>query len=186
MKIEANKFVSINYTLKNDDGVVLDSSIGEGREPLGFVAGRNELIIGLEKELEGKEAGEKFNCTIAPADAYGEYNKELIFDVPMSEFDTDASSVEIGMAFYAQTNQGPRIVHVLNVTDDMVTLDGNHELAGQTLHFDVEVMEVRDATEEELNPPRGCGGGCGNCGGDCDCGDGGCGGECNGDCGCNN
>ena len=186
MKIEVNKFVSINYTLKDDDGVVIDSSMSEGRDPLGFVAGRNELIIGLEKELEGKEAGDKFNCTIAPAEAYGDYNKELVFDVPMSEFDTDASSVEIGMAFYAQTNQGPRIVRVLNVNNDMVTLDGNHELAGKTLHFDVEVLEVRDATEEELNPPRGCGGGCGGCGGgcgsDCGCGDGGCGSE---GCGCN-
>jgi len=180
MKIEANKFVRINYTLKNDDDVVLDSSLGEGREPLGFIAGRNELIVGLENELVGKEAGEKFNCSIAPADAYGEYNKALIFDVPMSEFDTDASSVEIGMAFYAQTDQGPRVVRVLNVTDDMVTLDGNHELAGKTLHFDVEIVEVRDATEEELNPPAGCGGGCGGCSsGGCGsggCGSGGCGG----------
>lgn len=179
MKIEANKFVKINYTLKNDEGAVLDTSLGEGREPLAFVAGRGELISGLEKELEGKEAGNKFTCDIAPEAAYGNYDEAYVFDVPMSEFDTDASSVEVGMAFYAQTEQGPKIVRVLKVTDDTVTLDGNHELAGKTLHFDVEVVEVRDATEEELNPPRGCGGGCGGCSGG-SCGDGGCGGGCGG------
>ncbi|MCQ2573355.1 MAG: peptidylprolyl isomerase [Treponema sp.] len=184
MKIEANKYVAINYILKNDEGVVLDSS--EGRGPLGFVFGRGEIIPGLEKELEGKETGAKFNCTIDPAGAYGEYDETLIFDVPTSEFDTDVSAIEIGMAFYAQTAQGPRIVHVLSIQDNMVKLDGNHELAGKTLHFDVEVMEIRDATEEELNPPRGCGGGCGGCGGGCggDCGSGDCGGECGGDCSC--
>ena len=180
MKIEANKFVKINYTLKNDDGIVVDSSLSDGREPLGFVFGRGELISGLEKELDGKKAGDKFNCVIPPAEAYGDYDYSLIFDVPMSEFDTDASSVEVGMAFYAQTAQGPRVVRVLNVTKDTVKLDGNHELAGKNLHFDVEVMEVRDATEAELNPPTGCGGGCGGCsGGGCDsggCGSGGCGG----------
>ncbi len=180
MKIEANKYVKINYTLTNDEGTVMDSSIGEGREPLGFVFGRGELISGLEKELDGKVQGDKFTCVVLPADAYGDYNKELIFDVPMSEFDTDASSVEIGMAFYAQTEQGPKIVRVLNVTEDTVKLDANHELAGKNLHFDVEVMEVRDATEAELNPPVGCGGGCGGCSsGGCGpegCGSGGCGG----------
>lgn len=180
MKIEANKYVKINYTLTNDEGTVMDSSIGEGREPLGFVFGRGELIPGLEKELDGKSSGDKFSCVVPPAEAYGEYNKELIFDVPLSEFDTDASSVEVGMAFYAQTEQGPKIVHVLNVTEDTVKLDANHELAGKNLHFEVEVMEVRDATEAELNPPRGCGGGCGGCSsGGCgsgDCGSGGCGG----------
>lgn len=177
MKIEKNKYVAIHYTLTNDDGVVVDSSLE--REPLGFVFGRGELINGLEKELEGKSAGDKFNCVIPPAEAYGDYDYSLIFDVPLSEFDTDASSVEVGMSFYAQTENGPRIVHVLNVANDVVKLDGNHELAGKTLHFDVEVKEVREATEAELNPPRGCGGGCGGCssGG---CGSGGC-----GDCGCN-
>lgn len=180
MKIEANKYVRINYTLKDDDGVVLDSSLDKGREPLGFVFGRGELIPGLEKELDSKTQGDKFNCAIQPADAYGEYDEALVVDVPMSEFDTDAASVEVGMQFMAQTEAGPRIVRVLNVANDIVKLDGNHELAGKTLHFDVEVVEVRDATEAELNPPTGCGGGCGGCSsGGCGsggCGSGGCGG----------
>lgn len=186
MKIAENKFVKINYTLKDDDGNVVDSSLGKDREPLPFVFGRGELISGLEKELEGKKAGDKFNCTIPPAEAYGEYDEGLVFDVPLTEFDTDATSVEVGMAFYAQTEMGPRVVHVLNVTKDTVKLDGNHELAGKSLHFEVEVVEVRDATETELNPPQGCGGGCGGCsGGGCGsggCGSGGCGSE---GCGCN-
>jgi len=179
MKIESNKYVAIHYTLTNDDGFELDSS--KGREPLGFVFGRGELIPGLEKELDGKEQGTKFACKVAPADACGEYDASLVFDVPMSEFDTDATSVEVGMAFYAQTEMGPRVVHVLNVTEDTVKLDGNHELAGKNLNFDVEIVEVRDATEEELNPPRGCGGGCGGCSGG-NCGGGECGSE---GCGCN-
>lgn len=177
MKIEAKKYVSINYTLKDKDGNVLDSNVG--KEPLSFVAGIGALVQGLEKELEGKEQGEKFSCVVTPEEGYGDYDESLIFDVPRSEFDTDAVEIEVGMAFYAQTSAGPRVVRAIKVADDVITLDGNHELAGKTLYFDIEVTEVRDATEAELNPPQGCGGGCGGCsGGGCGgCGsEGGCGG----------
>ena len=175
MKIEINKVVSMHYTLTDDAGTKLDSSAGG--EPLKFIYGNGTLISGLEKELAGKKQGEKFSCVIPPAEAYGDYDKSLIVDVPRSEFDTDAASIEVGMAFYANTEEGPRVVHVINVKDDVITLDGNHELAGKTLHFDIEIVEVRDATEEELHPPRsGCGGNCGGCSG---CGSaGGCGGGC--------
>ena len=178
MKIEKDKFVSIHYTLKDDEGKQLDSSVGA--EPLPFVFGRGALISGLEKELEGKKQGDKFSCVIPPAEAYGDYDKDLIMDVPRSEFDTDATTIEVGMAFYAQTENGPRIVHIIKTADDVITLDGNHELAGKTLHFDVEVVEVRDATEAELNPPQGCGGGCGGCSSGACGSSGGCGGGCGG------
>lgn len=179
MKIEQNKWVEIHYTLKGDDGVEIDSSVGT--EPLGYVHGRGYLIPGLENELLGKEAGDKFSAVIGPKDGYGEYDERLVAEVPMDQFDS-SQPIEVGMMFQVMTGEGPRIVRAIEVTEKFVKLDGNHELAGKNLHFDVEVVTVRDATEEELNPPScGCGGGCGGCGGDCE---GGCGGNCGEGCGC--
>jgi FKBP-type peptidyl-prolyl cis-trans isomerase SlyD len=181
VKIEKDKMVKIHYTLKDAEGKQLDSSTGH--EPLEYLHGNGNLIPGLESELEGKNPGDKFTATIAPEDAYGEYDKQMIVDVPRSQFDSDAA-ISVGMKFEAHTAGGPMVVTVTKVTDDSVTVDGNHELAGKTLVFDVEVVDVRDATEEEMNPPScGCGGECGgdcNCDGEdgCGCGDGGCGGEC--------
>lgn len=194
MTITQDKFVAIHYTVKLEDGTVLDSS--EGKEPLGYVHGHNNLITGLEKELEGKAAGDKLSAVIQPGEAYGEYDDKLVMDVPKSQFET-SMGIEVGMMFQAMSPQGPILVRVVEINDDSVKIDGNHELAGKVLHFDVEVVEVRDATEEELNPPScgcgGCGGGCGgdcngDCGGDCngDCGDGGCGCGGEGGCGCGN
>lgn len=176
MKIEKDKWVEIHYTLKNDNGEELDSSVGT--EPLGYVHGRGYLITGLENELLGKEPGDKFSCVIEPKDGYGEYNTNLIVEVPKEQFD-DSVPVEVGMMFQLMTLEGPRIVRAVEIGEKTVKLDGNHELAGKTLHFEIEVMNVRDATEDELNP-KGCGGGCGGCGGNCG---GDCGGDCNGDCG---
>lgn len=189
MKIAQDKWVAIHYTLTGDDGKEIDSSIGSA--PLGYVHGRGYLIPGMEAALEGKEPGEKFSTVIEPKDGYGEYDKELVMNVARNQFDGE---VEVGMMFQVMTPQGPAIVRAVEVGPDIVKIDGNHELAGKNLHFEVEVVEVRDATEEELNPRGcgGCGGGCGNCGGDgcdgdCNCGDGGCGGDCNcGDGGCGN
>jgi FKBP-type peptidyl-prolyl cis-trans isomerase SlyD len=176
MKIEKNKMVKIHYTLKDTEGKQIDSSVGN--EPLEYLHGNGNLITGLENMLEGKEPGDKFTATIAPADGYGEYDELMVVEVPRAQFDSD-SAIEVGMKFQANTAGGPMIVTVTKVTDDSVTVDGNHELAGKTLVFDVEVKEVRDATEEELNPPS-CGGSCGNCSGDCgEDGEGcGCGGNC--------
>ena len=175
MKIEKNKFVSIHYTLTDEDGNQLDSSVGKA--PLGYVQGNGMLIPGLEAQLEGKSAGEKFKAVVQPKDAYGEYNEQLIASVPKSQCD-GAGEIEVGMAFQATAEDGtPFIVRVINVTDDAVTIDGNHELAGKVLTFDVEVVEVRDSTDADFNTGCGCG-----CGGSC--GDGSCGGNC-GDGSCN-
>jgi FKBP-type peptidyl-prolyl cis-trans isomerases 2 len=175
VKIEKNKMVQIHYTLKDTEGKEIDSSVG--KEPLEYVHGNGNLISGLEEKLEGKEPGDKFTATIEPKDAYGEYDEQMVVEVPRTQFDSD-TPIETGMKFQANTAGGPMIVTVTKVTDEKVTVDGNHELAGKTLVFDVEVKDVRDATEEELNPPS-CGGECGSCGG--------CGGECgedDEDCGC--
>lgn len=180
MTVENDKYVSINYTLKNDEGKVIDSS--EGKEPLGYIQGRGMLLPKLEEQIAGKNPGDKFETVLEAKDGYGEYHKELVTDVDRSNFETDMP-IEPGMMFQAMTAAGPHIVRVTKVSDDKVTVDGNHELAGVRLHFAVEIVEVRDATEEELNPV-GCGGGCGGCGGGCGnggCGEGGCG---DGGCGC--
>jgi len=174
MKIEKNKWVAIHYTLKDDDGNKIDSSIGG--QPLGFPQGNGYLISGLEKALEGKEEGEKFSVKIPPEEGYGIYDEALRVDVARDRFEMDGD-IEIGMQFQMITPQGPAIVRVVELGDKFVKIDANHELAGKNLNFDVEIVEVRDATEEELNPSGcgGCGGDCGGCGEGCNCSDGSCG-----------
>lgn len=179
MKITQNKMVSIHYTLKDDNGNELDSSIG--REPLTYLHGNGYLIVGLENALEGKDVGEKISTVIQPKDGYGEYDPQLIIEVDRNQFDFDGE-IKIGMKFQVMTAQGLSLVTVKEINGDKIKIDGNHELTGKVLHFDVEVVEIREPTEEELNPHYGCGGcsgNCGNCGGDCD-------GECDGNCDCEN
>lgn len=148
MQITQDAVVSIHYTLTNDKGETLDSSAGG--EPLAYLHGNGNLIAGLENALNGKQAGDKLSVKIAPADGYGEYNKALIQRVPRRSF-RGISDVRAGMQFQMQSDTGPRSVTVTHVAGDMVTVDGNHALAGQNLNFDVEVTEVRAATEEELS-----------------------------------
>lgn len=169
MKIEQNKMVKIHYTLKDDEGNTIDSSIG--KEALEYLHGFGMLIPGMERELENHEKGDKFTTVIEPKDGYGEYNPQYVVDVPRDRFDTDAK-IEVGMKFQADTPTGAMLVTVTKVSDDTITIDSNHELAGKTLHFEVEVVDVRDATEAELAPYTNAGG-CGSCGG---CGGGSCGG----------
>ena len=113
-------------------------------------------------------------------DGYGEYDEKLIVELTRDKFEFDGE-ITVGMPFQVMTPSGLSIVHVTKVEGDKITIDGNHELAGKALNFDIEVVNVRDATEEELSPSSGCGGGCGGCGGGCgggDCGD--CGSGCGG------
>lgn len=148
MQIAKNVVVQIHYTLKNDAGDVLDSS--QGTDPLAYLQGHGNLISGLESALEGKQAGDQLNVSIAPKDGYGERDESLIQDVPRSAFQ-GVDKVEVGMQFHADSNHGPRLVTVTKVSDKTVTVDGNHPLADQTLHFDVQIVEVRAATAEELS-----------------------------------
>jgi FKBP-type peptidyl-prolyl cis-trans isomerase SlyD len=147
MLIGENCVVSINYTLKNDSGAVMDES-PEG-EPLVYLHGAAGIIPGLENELTGKTAGAEFQVTIKPEEAYGEHQPHLIQQVPRSAFPEDMELAE-GMQFQAQTEGGPMPVTITGVSDDLITVDGNHPLAGLTLHFTGSIADVRDATEEEL------------------------------------
>ncbi|ELK8442186.1 peptidylprolyl isomerase [Vibrio vulnificus] len=161
MKIEKNVVVSLAYQVKLEDGIVVDSSTTDA--PLDYLHGHNNLITGLENELEGKVAGDKFAVTVAPEDAYGEHNDALVQRVPAEVFQ-GVDQIEVGMRFLADTDQGPIPVEVTEVDGDEVVVDGNHMLAGQTLTFDVEVVAVREATAEEIEHGHiHQGGGC--CGG---------------------
>ncbi len=147
MKIEKNVVASLAYKVMLEDGVVVDQSTTEA--PLDYLHGHNNLITGLEKELEGKVAGDKFSTTVAPDDAYGEHNDALVQRVPAEVFQ-GVDQIEVGMRFLADTDQGPIPVEVTEVDGDEVVVDGNHMLAGQTLTFEVEVVAVREATAEEI------------------------------------
>ena len=159
MKIEKNVVVSIAYQVKTEEGVVVDQSTVEA--PLDYLHGHNNLIVGLEKSLEGKVVGDKYSITVAPADAYGEHVDEMVQRVPADVFQ-GVEEIEVGMRFLADTDQGPIPVEVTEVDGDHVVVDGNHMLAGQTLDFDVEVITLRAATETEvehghIHKEGGCG-----------------------------
>lgn len=143
MQISKHKVAGIHYTLRDNDGNVLDSS--EGRDPLYYLHGEGNLIPGMENGLDGKSPGEKFQIKVSAAEGYGELDPQMIQSVPKSAF--GGQPVQVGMKF--QTNHG-QVVTVTEVGPEEVTIDGNHELAGKELNFDVEVIEVRDASQEEI------------------------------------
>ncbi|RRQ23727.1 peptidylprolyl isomerase [Guyparkeria sp. SCN-R1] len=147
MQVQNDHVVSIDYTLKNDAGEVMDSSEQTG--PLAYLHGHQNIIPGLEKALDDKAVGDTLSVSIEPADAYGERNEEMIQTVPRSMFQ-GVDEIEPGMRFQAQTEGGVTVVTIKDVNGDEITLDGNHELAGETLHFDVEIKDVRPASEEEI------------------------------------
>jgi FKBP-type peptidyl-prolyl cis-trans isomerase SlyD len=147
MQIADRRVAQFHYTLTNDQGDELDSSTGH--EPLTYLHGKGNIVPGLEKALTGKQAGDKLKVSVPPAEGYGPLQPELVQIVPRSSFQ-GVADIKVGMRFQAQTNHGPVLVRVTQVTTETVTVDGNHELAGQTLHFDIEVTGVRDATVEEV------------------------------------
>jgi FKBP-type peptidyl-prolyl cis-trans isomerase SlyD len=147
MTIAQDQVVSIHYTLTDDAGEVIDSS-AQG-EPLSYLHGHGNLIPGLERELTGRKAGDRLQVKIAPADGYGEYDRELVQSVPRRAL-KGIPEVKVGMRLQAQSPEGTRAVTVTHLAGDMVTLDGNHPLAGKNLNFAVEVTAVRAATAEEL------------------------------------
>ncbi len=147
MSIGQDQVVSIHYVLRDDAGEVIDRS-AEG-EPLAYLHGRGQLIPGLERELTGRLAGDRLEVKIAPAEGYGEYDRALVQRVPRRAL-KGIGNVRVGMRLQTQTPHGPQAVTVTQLSGDMVTLDGNHPLAGKNLHFQVEVAAVRDATAEEL------------------------------------
>jgi FKBP-type peptidyl-prolyl cis-trans isomerase SlyD len=147
VEIAADRVVLIHYTLKGDDGAVIDSS--EGAEPLAYIQGHGNLVSGLEKALEGRQDGDALAVSVTPAEGYGVHDASLIQRVPKRSMQ-GSGEIKKGMQFQARTEQGIRVFTVTAVVGDMVTLDGNHPLADKTLHFDVKIVGVREATAEEL------------------------------------
>jgi FKBP-type peptidyl-prolyl cis-trans isomerase SlyD len=188
MKIAKDVVVSLAYQVRTKDGVLVDEATVTA--PLEYLHGHNALIPGLEKALDDHVVGDKFDVEIASADAYGDFNDNLVQNVPKEVF-VGVEDLEVGMRFLADTEQGPVPVVITAVDGDTVTVDGNHMLAGQDLKFNVEVVALREATEEELahghihgaNSHDGCGCGghghdhdeepetgcCGGNGGGCGC-----------------
>ena len=186
MKITANKYVAVTY----------DLNVGEGEErelmekatveaPLKFIYGTGMMLPAFEKALNGLEVGGTFNFSIEPAEAYGEYNEEPVLDLPKNIFEVDgkfdAEMIKEGNTVPMMDSNGNRMNgSVLEVKDDIVVMDFNHPLAGETLHFSGEVIDVHEPTAEEIAafsaPAGGCSCGCDDCGRDCgDNPDGGCG-----------
>ena len=144
---EAPKVVSFHYTLKDSSGTVLESSFGD--EPLSYLEGVGQIIPGLESQIKGLKKGDKKSVHVKAVDAYGEHEKELIVEVPRDQI--PKKDVAVGDKFHADSGQGhTQVVTVTGVSDQHITVDGNHPLAGQDLQFDVEISEVREATKDEL------------------------------------
>ncbi|MBI4418460.1 MAG: peptidylprolyl isomerase [Ignavibacteriales bacterium] len=149
MKIAKNSVVTIEYTLTDEGGEILDTS--KGREPLSYIQGMGNIIPGLENSLDGRLAGDKFMVSVQPADAYGERDEKRVVKVARDRFD-GVDELEVGMQFRAEGGSGgSQIVTVTAVENDTVTIDANHPLAGKTLNFDLEVVKVRQATAEEIS-----------------------------------
>jgi FKBP-type peptidyl-prolyl cis-trans isomerase SlyD len=146
--IKANSVVSIDYTLRGDDGNVIDSS--DGAEPLFYLHGHGNIVPGLEAALTGKASGDSLDVVVQPQDGYGARDPERVIDVPRDRMPEDLTP-EVGQVIGMQTPGGHTIpLTIVSVAEETVKLDANHALAGETLHFSVTVREVRSATEEEL------------------------------------
>ncbi|MBT5469052.1 MAG: peptidylprolyl isomerase [Nitrospina sp.] len=146
--IKKHSVVSLSYYLKNSNGQELDKA--DKDQPFAYLHGMGQMVPGLEKELEGLKVGDKKDVTVSPAEGYGELNPQLKIQVDRANFPKDAD-IQPGMQFEGQGDGGTRTVFTVKaVVGDKVEVDGNHPLAGETLHFAIEVTGVRDATQEEL------------------------------------
>lgn len=148
MKVTKHKVVTIDYTVTNLQGAVIDSS--DGSEPFAYIQGTGNIIPGLEQALEGRTQGETLTVSIPPELGYGLRDANLMQVVPRDRFD-GIDALEVGMRFHAESDQGERVVTVVAIEGEDVTIDGNHPLAGETLEFGVTVVEVREPSEEELS-----------------------------------
>ncbi len=147
MEIKDGMVVGMHYTLKNDAGEILDTS--DGQEPLQILHGFGNIIGGLETAIEGKSEGDKLDVSIDPGDGYGERDETLQQVVDRGDF-VGINDIQVGMHFQAETEDGHVPIRVVAVSDDTITVDGNHELAGERLHFSVSIESVREAEPEEI------------------------------------
>jgi FKBP-type peptidyl-prolyl cis-trans isomerase SlyD len=148
MQITKNKVVTIDYTLTDTEGAVIDTS--KGAEPLSYIQGTGSIVPGLEAALEGRSAGDELKVSIPPDSGYGHRDESLMLAIPRTAFEGIAQ-IEPGMQFVANSGSSRQMFTIVAVEDDQVQVDGNHPLAGMTLNFDVTIREVRDATGEELD-----------------------------------
>ncbi|MFW5776553.1 MAG: FKBP-type peptidyl-prolyl cis-trans isomerase [Spirochaetota bacterium] len=147
MQVAQDRVVTIAYTLKDDEGNVLDSSENHG--DLAYVHGHQNIVEGLEDALEGKDIGDTVTTTVEPEKGYGDRHDQLVFTVPRSNMPD--GDLEVGMQFAAQDKEGnQQVVTLVDIGDEEVKLDANHPLAGQTLHFNVTVNDIREASDEEV------------------------------------
>lgn len=148
MQVANNCVVVIDYVLRDDDGDILDAS-QDG--DFAYLHGAENIISGLENALSGKQAGDKVSVRIEPKDAYGAIDPDRIQVVPRDMFEADAD-IQAGMQFHAQSPEGHMmVITVTEVDGDEITIDGNHAMAGMNLNFEVDVVEVREASAEELS-----------------------------------
>lgn len=147
MKAAHGRVVSLHYTLTDDLGVQLDSS--RGQDPFVYLHGYGNIIAGLERALEGREVGFSSAVHVAPAEGYGEYNPQAVFEVPREQF-PPSEDIQVGMQVQGEGTHGIMNFTVVGVNERGVILDANHPLAGKNLHFEVDVLAVRDATAQEL------------------------------------
>jgi FKBP-type peptidyl-prolyl cis-trans isomerase SlyD len=157
MKVTDKKVVRLDYTLKNAAGEVIDTS--DGAEPLTYLHGFNQIVPGLERELVGMEAGQAKDVVVQPEEGYGMPDPQGVFGVPRTAFPPDAK-VAVGDSFIGEDDEGQALpVRVVELRDDIIIVDANHPLAGETLFFHVDVREVREATDDELAHGHSHGGG---------------------------
>lgn len=148
LTIQKNHVVTIDYTLTDNEGTVMDTS--RGQEPLNYLHGTNSLIPGLEKALEGKSEGADFKVTIAPAQAYGNRDENLVHEVNRAEL-AHLPNLKEGMELEVDADGDTLILTIVEINDKSVVLDGNHPLAGVTLNFDILVRSIRKATADEIS-----------------------------------
>jgi FKBP-type peptidyl-prolyl cis-trans isomerase SlyD len=150
LTIQPNTHVTLDYELRGDDGDLLDASKGDGGEPIRYVHGYGMLVPGLEAALVGLRAGDEREVVVPAAAGYGERDEDLVLEIDRDEF-PDPKAVEVGDEFVAESPDGDEIaMNVVEVKGDVVVVDANHPLAGMTLHYQVKVCNVREATEEEI------------------------------------
>lgn len=148
MAIGINKVITLNFTLKDQYGNILDST--EGEQPFSFLSGHQNILPKLESEIDTMLIGSKRTITINAADAYGEYNDDIVQVVGKDEFPPEFL-LEVGMQYIASAPDGTKMPFTITeVNNEDVTIDFNHPLAGKDLQFDIELLNVRDATSEEI------------------------------------
>jgi FKBP-type peptidyl-prolyl cis-trans isomerase SlyD len=147
LKISADTVVTFHYTLRGEDGTLIESSTG--KDPVTYMHGHANIVPGLEREMDGKESGAKLSATVPPEGAYGLHDPNAVQRVPIKHLAT-RGKIEPGQMVAVNTRQGARHARVVKVGHFNVDLDLNHPLAGKTLVFDIEIVDVRGATEEEL------------------------------------